>query len=229
MTVDDCPPLADRITKSLLGYGVIAGPFYLAVAAAQIVLRDGYDPTRHAVSQLANGDFGWVQTVNFLLSGAMTVAAAVGIGRALRPDGLAGWAAALVGGYGVGLIAAGILRADPSDGFPPGTPAGAGTVSGHGIGHLAAAGIGLACLVAAGFVLAAWFARHGAGGWAWSSRGVATFVGVAFLAMASGARGAPPILAFTAAVIVSWGWLTAVSLRLYRTVGRPVLLVGTPD
>jgi hypothetical protein len=39
----DCPPLADRITKSLLGYGIIAGPCYVIVAVAQILCRDGYD------------------------------------------------------------------------------------------------------------------------------------------------------------------------------------------
>ncbi len=65
MTSTECPPLADRVTKSLLGYGVLAGPFYVIVAAAQAVLRDGFDPTRHSVSQLSNGDFGWVQIANF--------------------------------------------------------------------------------------------------------------------------------------------------------------------
>ena len=64
-----CPPLADRITKSLLGYGVIAGPVYVVAVAAQEATRDGFDPTRHAASQLANGDFGWVQTATFLITG----------------------------------------------------------------------------------------------------------------------------------------------------------------
>ena len=35
MTTTTCPPLADRITKSLLGYGVIAGPIYVIAVAAQ--------------------------------------------------------------------------------------------------------------------------------------------------------------------------------------------------
>lgn len=62
---------ADRVTKSLLGYGVIAGPIYVVASLAQAVLRDGFDLTRHAWSQLALGGPGWVQVVNFVLTGAM--------------------------------------------------------------------------------------------------------------------------------------------------------------
>ena len=61
MTTSVRPPLAERITKSLLGYGVIAGPIYVVTVAAQAATRNGFDPTRHAASQLANGDFGWIQ------------------------------------------------------------------------------------------------------------------------------------------------------------------------
>ena len=35
MTTSVRPPLAERSTKSLLGYGVIAGPIYILVVAAQ--------------------------------------------------------------------------------------------------------------------------------------------------------------------------------------------------
>ena len=83
MTTTDCPPLPVRITKSLLGYGVIAGPIYVLAVAAQMATRDGFDPTRHAASQLANGDLGWIQIATFLVTGAMTIAAAVGVRRAL--------------------------------------------------------------------------------------------------------------------------------------------------
>ena len=50
----DCEP-ADRVTKSLLGYGVIAGPVYVVVALAQAVTRDGFDLARHQWSLLSNG------------------------------------------------------------------------------------------------------------------------------------------------------------------------------
>src|SRR5258708_39666514 len=99
MTTTDCPPLPVRITKSLLGYGVIAGPIYVVVVAAQMATRDGFDPTRHAASQLANGERGWIQIVTFLVTGAMVIAAAGRAGRALGPGGLSAGAAGPRGGY----------------------------------------------------------------------------------------------------------------------------------
>jgi len=220
MTTTDCPPLPVRITKSLLGYGVIAGPIYVLAVGAQIATREGFDPTRHAASQLANGDLGWIQVATFLLTGAMTIAAAVGVGRALGPGRLSSWASGLLGAYGVGLVAAGIFRADPSDGFPPGTPPGLGEVSWHGVAHFAVAGLGFACLVGACFVLGAWFARNGQGSWPWFSRVTGLVFAGSFLALASGSGGAATILVFTAAVVLVWAWLTAVSIKLYKSVGQ---------
>ncbi|KUI05692.1 DUF998 domain-containing protein [Mycobacterium sp. IS-3022] len=218
MTTTDCPPLHVRVTKSLLGYGIIAGPIYVVVAAAQALTRDGYDPTRHAISQLANGPWGWIQIVNFLVTGAMTVAAAVGVRRALGRGRRSAWASALLGAYGVGLLGAGVFRADPSDGFPPGTPPGMGEVSWHGMAHFAIAGLAFGCLVAACFVFAGWFAGSGDAARAWFSRTTGAVFGLSFLALASGTGGAAAVLTFTAAVVLVWGWLTAVSTKLYRDV-----------
>ncbi|HEU5353283.1 MAG TPA: DUF998 domain-containing protein [Actinocrinis sp.] len=78
----NCTPAA-RVTKSLLGYGVIAGPFYVVTSLAQALTRDGFDPTKHAWNLLSNGALGWIQITNFLLTGLMTIAAAVGLRRAL--------------------------------------------------------------------------------------------------------------------------------------------------
>jgi len=219
MTTKPCPPLEDRITKSLLGYGVIAGPIYVVAVAVQAATREGFDPTRHAASQLANGDLGWIQIATFLVTGAMSVAAAVGIRRALGAGRSSAWASGLVGAYGVALVLAGIFRADPSDGFPPGTPAGIAEPSWHGMLHFIVAAIGFACLVAACFVLANNFSRSGAAGWAAFSRLTGAVFAASFAFMASGAGGAAAILLFTAAVVLAWAWLSAVSARLYAMVG----------
>ena len=219
MTTTVCPPLPVRITKSLLGYGVIAGPIYVLAVAGQMATRDGFDPTRHAASQLANGDMGWIQIVTFVITGAMTIAAAAGVRRALGPGRLSAWASGLLGVFGAGLMVAGIFRADPSDGFPPGTPPGMREVSWHGLAHLTVAGIGFACLVAACFVLGTWFARNRLTSWAWFSRITGVVFAGSFMALSSGSGGATTILAFTAAVVLVWAWLSAVSVRLYKTVG----------
>jgi hypothetical protein len=94
-----------------------------------------------------------------------------------------------------------------------------GEVSWHGLVHFAVAGIGFACLGAACFVLGTWFARNGLGSWAWFSRITGVVFAGSFLALSSGSGGATTILAFTAAVVLVWAWLTAVSVKLYASVG----------
>src|SRR5215217_2090969 len=98
-----CTPEA-RVTRSLLGYGIIAGPFYVALSLAQAAARDGFDPTRHDWSLLANGPGGWVQSANLALTGLMVVAAALGYRRALHGKVGQRWAPRLLATYGVGLL-----------------------------------------------------------------------------------------------------------------------------
>ncbi len=208
-----CTPDA-RITKSLLGYGVIAGPFYVTVSLVQAVTREGFDLSRHAWSLLSNGDLGWIQITNFILTGLMVIATAVGLRRALSPGRGRAWAPLLVGAYGVSLIGAGVFTADPAPGFPVGSAA-ATTTSWHSLLHLAVGGVGFLCLIAACFVLGSRFARDGHSGLAWFSRvtGVAFLAG--FVGIASGSQG-PTVLAFVAAVLVVWAWMSTVSVTFYR-------------
>lgn len=215
----DCEP-ADRVTRSLLGYGVLAGPFYVVVALVQaLFLRPGFDLARDDVSLLSNGALGWIQIASFILTGAMVVAAAVGMHRALP----GGWAPRLLAIYGIGLVGAGIFVADPMNGFPAGAPAGRpDSVSIHGMLHIVCAGIGFLAFVASCFVMARRFARRHKSAWMWFS----IIAGVAFLAgfgaIASGTSSPAVIGGFWAALLLAWAWLAAVSVHLYR---QPAALI----
>jgi Protein of unknown function (DUF998) len=216
-----CDPTTS-VTRTLLGYGAVAGPCYVAVSVTQGLTRAGFDFTRHQWSLLANGGLGWIQITNFVLTGLMCVAFAAGLRRALRPGTAATWAPRLVAAYGVGLICAGAFRADPALGFPPGTPASATPVSWHGILHLLAGGIGFACLIAACFVVARRFGTEGRPGWARYSRVTGVLFLVGFGAVASGVgnaggtTGTVVTLAFVTAVVLAWTWMAAVAVHLYR-------------
>jgi hypothetical membrane protein len=212
-TVATCDRTAS-VTRSLLGYGVIAGPFYVTVSLAQALTRTGFDLSRHEWSLLANGSPGWIQVANLILSGAMSVAFALGLRRA----GGGNWAPRLITAYGLGLVGAGIFRADPSLGFPPGTPDEPGAVSWPGLLHFVFAGIGFVCMIAACLVMARRFTRSGHNSWAVFSAvtGVA-FLG-AFVGVASSGSGKPALIyAFIAAVVLVWSWMSALAVRLYRT------------
>ncbi len=214
---------ADRtaaITRSLLGYGVLAGPLYVVVGLAQALTRDGYDLTRHDLSLLANGPLGWIQITNLILSGLMTVAAGVGMRRALRVLGGGRgtvWGPRLVAGYGLGLIGAGVFVADPMNGFPRGTPDGPpATVSIGGIGHLVFGAVGFLCLVAGCLLIARHYAGQQRPRMAWFSRATGVLFLAAFVGIASGSASPVVVLGFWAAVILAWTWLAIVSIDLYR-------------
>jgi hypothetical membrane protein len=220
----ECTP-ADRITKSLLGYGIIAGPLYVVVSLAQALTRDGFDVRKHAWSLLTNGDLGWIQIANFIVTGLMIVAAAAGLRRASAPGRGSTWGPLLIAAYGVGMVGAGVFRADPAQGFPAGTPE-TTTISWHGMLHFMIAGVGFGCLVVACFVLAGRLARDGRNGLAWFSRFTAVAFLAAFAGIASGSHG-PTTLAFVAAVLTVCAWLTTVSAHFYRTVATNSLPTTT--
>ena len=206
-----------RITRSLLGYGVLAGPFYIAVSLAQGLTRDGFDLSRHEWSLLANGPSGWIQMLNLVLTGLMVVAAAVGFRRALGKGRAGRWASRLLAVYGVALVAAGVFRADPMNGFPVGTPDGPpAQPTLHGTLHIAAGGVGFLALVAATWLLAACFRQDGRRRQAIWTRATGAVFLVAFAGIASGATSPAVNLAFTAAVVLTWAWLSLTSLRQYR-------------
>jgi len=164
----------------LLICGAVAGPLYIVLVILQMLIRDGFDISRHPASLLSNGDLGWIQIANFVVSGLLFVAGAIGLHRLLAPvAGRRGaWGAWLIGAFGAGMVAASVFSADPVDGFPPGTPLGPPTtVSTEGLLHFLFGMIGFLALIAACFVLARWFAALGRRGWATFS----TVTGALFL------------------------------------------------
>jgi hypothetical membrane protein len=200
-------------SDKLLAAGVVAGPLYVLVSVAQGLTRDGFDFTRHPWSLLANGDLGWIQVANLVVTGLLVIAFAVGMQR--RPE-TGTWAPRLIAAYGVSLIAAGVFRADPALGFPAGTPEAVGAVSWRGMLHFVAGGIGFACLIAACLVAGRRFAVAGRRGWAVVSRVIGIVFLAGFVAVGSGGGNVAVNLTFTAAVILVWAWVTAYAAHLHR-------------
>lgn len=206
-------PASDR-TRLLLRLGMSAGPLYVGVGLLEVMFREGFDIRRHALSLMSNGEFGWIQIGSFICSGLFVMAGALGIRRALQGRGATAGPALLVL-YGIGLIGAGIFIADPMDGFPPGTPPGPPvSMSWHGPLHFMAGGVGFFGLIAATWVFGYRFLRGRELGWAAFSCLTGLFFLGAFAAIASGAHSPAINLTFTAAVVVSWVWLTALSAKV---------------
>lgn len=210
------------VTRSLLGYGVIAGPVYLVVGLAQALFRDGFDLSRHSLSLLANGPWGWVQILNLIVTGLMAAAAGAGFLRATRPTARA--AGLLIAVYGACLVISGAFAADPAQGFPPGTPEGIPeSASLSGVVHLAAGAVGFLALGAAYLFLGSWFARRQSVGLARGSRVSGALVLVGFVVGAATAATTAGVMTFWVAVVAGWAWLAVASVAVYRMVPHPDL------
>src|SRR6266702_4025157 len=214
-----CTP-AQRVTKSLLGYGVLAGVAFEASILVQGLTRHGFRLAHHDASLLSNGPLGWIQIVTFLVAGAMTIACAIGMRRAMAGRAGGTWGPRLIAVYGAGLMAAGLLRADPADGFGPGAPAGKAVhVSWHAAGHLISASIGFTALIVACFVIARYFTRERHRGLAVYSRVTGLAFLAAFAGVTTGSSSSAIVLPFYAGVLVAWIWVAATAVHLYRRAG----------
>lgn len=215
---------AAAVTRSLLGWGVVAGPFYLVVSLLLALTRPGFDLGSHALSLLALGEHGWMQRTNLILSGLMVLAAAYGILRLLRSGrGLA--IGMLTGVYGLGLVISGIFPPDPVAGFPPGEAG--GTASVGGLLHLLAGGLGFVALAAAATAYALWASGRGGARRRLFSLVAAAMILLGFLGGAALAQSGIGVALLWISVLAGWAWLALASAHLYTVVPHPVIAQRT--
>lgn len=200
-------------TNALLVCGMLLGPLFLVVATLQAFAIEGFDLSVHPISLLSAGDLGWIQMANFAVAGVLALAFALGAREVLVDGPGRTWGPLLLGGYGIGLVIAGVFAADPSLGFPPGTPDGMPEeLSRHAVAHgvgftLAFVSLTLACLV-----FARRFATLGRRRWAMYS--VATAVVALALSMWPDRDGAS--MRYFVATAIASSWTTAIAARLHR-------------
>ncbi|MEV0197820.1 DUF998 domain-containing protein [Nonomuraea sp. NPDC050691] len=204
-------PAPHRPAGRLLLAGALAGPVFFASATVQMLTREGFDITRHPISQLSTGDLGWIQIAAFVLAGLGGLALAGGIRRTVT-EGVGRRALpVLVGIFGAGMIAAGVFTMDPENGFPAGTPDGpAARMSWHGITHSAAAAVSFTALAIAAVVLAVRCARR---------RAVPVAVGSGAAALVLLLPMSPEHMSIQIALngLVAFTWTTVLALSLRRS------------
>lgn len=210
---------SSSLTRALLACGVAVGPFFYLVAIVQMLTRPGFDIRRHAISTLSLGDLGWVQIANFAVTGALAIACAAGMRSALRGGRGATWTPILVGTFGMALVLGAIFHPDPGLGFPPGAPTTMPTsMSWHATVHMVAFAGAFASVVAACFVLRRRFARAGLGRWA--AYCVVTGVVTPILVVMGSSIPSWVGVIFAIAGVVAFGWVSAVSARLFAGVDK---------
>ncbi len=212
----------------LLVCGAAAGPLFAVTAIAQAATRSGFDITRNPISQLSDGALGWIQIANFIVYGALTLAGARGMARALRGAPGGRWTARLVGVGGAAVLVGGCFRVDPGNGFPPGAPSGPpSTMSWHSYAHLAGGGIGFIALIAACFTIGHHYARTSRLSAARAARASGVIFVAGYVWSMSGGAAGPLILCI--GVLAGMLCVSTTAAALSRTAHTaPVSLALTP-
>lgn len=211
-----------KTTRFLIAGGAIGPLLFILVFLIEGATRPGYSAWHNYVSQLSLSNQGWMQILNFLVCGLLTLCFAIGLRKVLLPGKGSLWGPILLGVFGLGLIVAGLFVTDPSLGYPLGTH-GSGPQTLHGIIHGVAGLIVFSSVAAASFVLA----RHFVGdpqwkGWAIYSFVTGVLIAVFFIASTAASTldergvlsGAPIGLLQRVSIIVGWGWITLLAIRL---------------
>lgn len=201
----------------LLGCGVIGAVLFVTVFLLDGATRPGYRPTDHPVSALSLGARGWLQTANFVVTGLLMVAAAVGVRMVWQTGRGALLVPVLLGVFGVALLLSGVFRMDPMRGYPPGAPH--GTPEDLSRAHRWHDNAGLlvfTSLPAACFASAWRFADEPAAGWAiYSAVAGAIFVVLFFRFGVAWERASPGAgLLQRLTIVVGWSWVALVCSKL---------------
>lgn len=209
---------ADALTRRLLACGAVGGFGFIAVFLIEGAIRPHYDPLSQPVSSLSLGNGGWIQIANFVVTGLLMLACALGLRRALSSGRGAIWGPILIGTYGFGLIGAGVFVTDPGFEYPPGAPLGMATrASSHGALHNLFSVIVFASVTAACFVFARRFAAQ-PGGRAWVAYSFVTGLAVpAFFVAASVAWSLSSGLGGLfqrMSISAGWGWVGLLAIRI---------------
>ena len=218
----------DRTTRWLFLAGVAGPLLFVLVFLVEGALRPGYDPATTFVSQLSLGDRGWIQIASLLVSGALILAFAVGLRRALDSGPGSRWGPVMVAVVGLGLVIAGIFPTDPAQGYPPGTPPGpTSSYSWRGGIHLVGALFVFGGLPIAAFVFARRFRAIGDGAWAIYSLVTGVAMPAVFVAASAGANGSAGLAGVAgwlqrASIVIGFAWIALLAVPQLRDMRRPL-------
>jgi hypothetical protein len=153
--------------KILLAAGLLAGPLFVTTFLIEGFARPGYSLVRDPISSLSLGPFGWVQVINFWITGLLLLLFACGLRMTLKNSPIKSFLGPfLLGLSALSFIGAGTFTTDPVYGYPTNLPWHLLPQTTHGHLHSLFSLFGVVVLPAASFVFARYFLRTQKRSWA---------------------------------------------------------------
>lgn len=202
--------------RLLLACGVIAPLLNSVVILILGAIRPGYNAWIIPDSNLELGDGGWIQITNYVVTGALLLAFAIGMRLLLRTGRGSTWEPILLGIYGITFIVTGPILPDPALGYPPGASS---ALTIHGAIHIVFGLLQFTSLIAACFVLARRDAALERRGWSWYSVATGLLVAASYVAFVLTAKlldGGPTGLIERIGIIGGGIWIALLAIRLMR-------------
>lgn len=183
-------------------------------------VRPFYSQLRPPVSSLSIGEYGWIQSSIFIVTGLLTIAFATGMRSSLAQEA-SKWAPIFTAVTGVGLIGAGLFVTDPMNGYLLGTPLIPMQFTITGRLHRLFSAFFFLGLPLVTFNLVRWFARWKNTPWSLYSvtSGItflATFVIASAALLQAGALAELAGLFQRLAITTGWLWITLFAIHLTR-------------
>lgn len=141
-----------------LSCGTIASVLFTVTYLIEGITRPDYSAWQQAISALSLGPGGWVQQVNFVVFGIITIWTAFAWRRFLKGGVGATWYPIFRALEGVGLIVDGFFSQDPAVGYPKGALLTAPTL--NGTIHVVFAFVSITAIALGFFILARRFAKE---------------------------------------------------------------------
>ncbi|MFD4439607.1 DUF998 domain-containing protein [Nocardia sp. NPDC058519] len=200
--------------RLLLACGVIAPLLNIVVIHVLGAIRPDYNAWVVPDSNLELGPGGWMQIANYIVTGTLLLAFALGTRQLLRTGRGSTWVPILLGIYGFTFVAIGPILPDPSLGYPVGASE---ALTVHGAVHSLLGLVQFSSLTAACFVLARRDQALENRGWSRYSVATGLLVATSYVAFALTAKlvdGGPAGLIERIGIIASGIWIALLAIRL---------------
>ena len=208
-------------TKLGLLCGTIACPLFLMVVLIEGAIRPNYSSLLYPLSSLSIGDHGWIQTLNFILTGILLFVFSFGLKQHCNNINEKFRGPLLIRYVGFGLIGAGIFVTDPIFGYPSNEALILRQFTFHGRLHDVFSMFVFVCLPWACFVFRKYFITLENKVWAnYSSFTAYAMIG-AFIIASMGFKQVPGFVNYAGlfqrlCIGLGWTWMTLLSIRLIK-------------